>query len=79
MGVFEDPKEANAPDPNPNALDAPTVGDAKAVELKGFARVLCDDRPPPFLLTEDEGVGKSLGGPAPFAAAFPVERESLEL
>jgi hypothetical protein len=38
---FEDPKEANAPVPNPNALDAPVVGEAtEAVEgdmvLKGF-------------------------------------------
>lgn len=44
-GDFEDfedaPKDAKAPDPKPNALDAPTVGDAMAVvdgdmELKGF-------------------------------------------
>ncbi len=27
FGVLEDPKEANAPDPKPNALDAPAVGD----------------------------------------------------
>jgi len=40
LGVFEAPKDANAPDPRPNALDAPAVGEARAVEgdmvLKGF-------------------------------------------
>ena len=38
FGVFEAPKEANAPDPKPNALDAP-VGDAMEVgdiAPKGF-------------------------------------------
>lgn len=41
FGVFVEPKEANAPDPRPNALDAPAVGDAREpvegdIELKGF-------------------------------------------
>lgn len=41
FGVFEEPKEANAPDPRPNALDAPMVGEARApvegeMALKGF-------------------------------------------
>lgn len=40
-GVFAEPKEANAPEPRLNALDAPTVGEASDVvegdiELKGF-------------------------------------------
>lgn len=29
LDVLEVPKEANAPDPSPNALDAPVVGDAR--------------------------------------------------
>lgn len=40
FGVFAEPKDANAPDPRPNALDAPAVGDAMEEEgdmvLKGF-------------------------------------------
>jgi hypothetical protein len=40
FGVFEEPKDANAPVPKPKALDAPVVGDAiddvAAGELKGF-------------------------------------------
>ena len=40
FGVLAEPKDANAPDPRPNALDAPTVGEARVVEgdmaLKGF-------------------------------------------
>jgi hypothetical protein len=27
FGAFDEPKDANAPDPRPNALDAPTVGE----------------------------------------------------
>lgn len=38
-GVFgvlaEDPKDANAPDPSPNAEDAPVVGEATVVVVKG--------------------------------------------
>jgi hypothetical protein len=39
FGVFEDPNDANAPDPKPKALDAPVVGDTRDVvggALKGF-------------------------------------------
>jgi hypothetical protein len=39
LGVFTDPKDANAPDPNPKALDAPVVGEARelvGVPAKGF-------------------------------------------
>ena len=36
LGVLaEDPKDANAPDPSPNAEDAPVVGDATVEALKG--------------------------------------------
>lgn len=40
FGGFAEPNEANAPDPKPNALDAPTVGEMSEAEgdiaLKGF-------------------------------------------
>ena len=45
LGVFEAPKDANAPDPRPNALDAPVVGDETDAELKGFL-LLCDEDSP---------------------------------
>ncbi len=54
FGAFDDPKEAKAPDPNPNALDAPAVGDGIAavgedMALKGFA-LPCDEVSPPYRL-----------------------------
>ena len=38
LGVLADPNEANAPEPRPNALEAPLVGDTRppGVVLKGF-------------------------------------------
>jgi len=47
FGVLEDPKDANAPDPNPNALDAPAVGEEMEdadgdIALKGFL-LLCEE------------------------------------
>jgi hypothetical protein len=55
-GVFEvllEPKDANAPDPKPNALAAPAVGDARElaegdIALKGFL-LLCEDVSPCLL------------------------------
>ena len=49
LGVFEAPKEANAPVPKPNALDA-LVGEAieAATELKGFL-LLCEELSAVFL------------------------------
>lgn len=52
FGAFEDPNEANAPDPRPKALDAPAVGDEMAdgeSVPKGFL-VLCEELSPPCLL-----------------------------
>ena len=54
FGIFEDPKDANAPEPRPNALDAPAVGEAMEVTegdavLKGFL-VPCDEVSPPCFL-----------------------------
>jgi hypothetical protein len=53
FGVLEDPKEANAPDPRPNALAAPAVGEARElaegdIALKGFL-LLCEDESPCLL------------------------------
>lgn len=54
FGVFADaPKEANAPEPRPKALDAPavgdeTAGDASGMALKGFD-FPCDEVSPPNL------------------------------
>jgi hypothetical protein len=51
FGVFEAPKDANAPEPSPNALDAPVVGEGTTVvgediALKGLD-FPCDDVSPP--------------------------------
>jgi hypothetical protein len=52
FGVFEDPKDANAPEPSPNALDAPVVGEGTTfvggdIALKGLD-LPCDDVSPPY-------------------------------
>ncbi len=54
LGVFEDPNDANAPEPSPNALDAPAVGEGTTfvggdIALKGFD-FPCDDVSPPYRL-----------------------------
>lgn len=53
FGVFpEDPNEAKAPDPSPNAEEAPAVGEAilvvvtGAMLLKGFDLLLKEPSPP---------------------------------
>ncbi len=53
FGVFpEDPKDAKAPEPRPNADDAPLVGEATlvvvngAMPLKGLDLLLKDPSPP---------------------------------
>lgn len=53
LGVFDAPKEAKAPDPRPNALDAPAAGeemeaDEGVARLKGFL-LLCDELSPCLL------------------------------
>jgi hypothetical protein len=74
FGAFEDPKEANAPEPRPNALDAPVVGDAREVvdgdmALKGFLLLWEEVR--------EEGNIRSLGGRVPLVEEEPVAKESL--
>lgn len=69
MTVFEDPNEANAPDPSPNAVEAPLDGVTRPAAgvvalLNGFD-LLCDEsKPLARLLAEklrDESIlGKSL-------------------
>jgi hypothetical protein len=54
FGVFEAPKDANAPEPKPNALDAPIVGEGaisagEDIVLKGLD-FPCDDVSPPYRL-----------------------------
>lgn len=78
FGVFEAPNEANAPDPRPNALDAPAVGEAREVvdcdmALKGF-RLLWEGVSP---WRRVEGNIRSLEGRAPLVEEAPVARESL--
>lgn len=79
FGVFEDPKEANAPVPKPNALDAP-VGEATEVvdgdmELKGFL-LLWEEVSPCRLPRGKFREEWSLVTGVPFVGA-PVDRESL--
>ncbi len=50
FGVLEEPKDANAPDPRPNALAAPAVGEARElaegdIALNGFL-LLCEEVSP---------------------------------
>jgi hypothetical protein len=52
FGVFEAPNDANAPEPSPNALDAPTVGEGTTgvgedIALKGLD-FPCEDVSPPY-------------------------------
>jgi len=54
FGVFEAPKDANAPEPRPNALDAAVVGEGTTVvgediALKGLD-FPCDEMSPPYRL-----------------------------
>lgn len=53
LGVLAaDPKDANAPEPRPNAVEPPVVGEASPLgvsgdtPLKGLARPPCDESPP---------------------------------
>lgn len=75
-----DPKDANAPDPSPKAEDAPLVGEATLVvvkgemPLKGFLPLFVVS-PPNRLITEN-GRGSFLKfSLSPFA--LEVDRESL--
>ncbi len=78
LGVLAEPKDANAPEPRPNALDAPAVGEARlppgvVIELKGFV-FPCDELSPPNRLGND-ALRPAEGSPWPLELG--VERESL--
>lgn len=53
LGVFAEPKDAKAPEPKPNAEEAPAAGEATAevvsgaMALKGLDRPPCDELSPP--------------------------------
>lgn len=56
LGVLAEPKEANAPDPSPNAVDA--LGETSApgvvvMELKGLFLPPCDELSPPNRLAKE--------------------------
>lgn len=79
LGVFADPKEANAPEPRPKALEAPLVGDVTpppapgVVALKGPV-LMCEGVSPLWRFEEalrEEDSAEPLG-PVP-----EVERESF--
>ena len=59
LGVFDEPKEAKAPDPRPKALDAPVVGDETVfvfrgeMALKGLPRPEEVPSPAPSLLAAE--------------------------
>lgn len=85
-GVFgvlvEEPKDANAPDPSPNAEEPPVVGDASppvvkgGMVLKGFLPP-CDESPPNRFVAENVRCGAS--GFSPWASECDMDRESLLL
>lgn len=76
MGVLPEPKEANAPEPRPKALDAAVVGDARApgvvTELKGLD-LPCEELSPPYRLDKvlrPEGL-------SPWALVPEVDKDSF--
>ena len=78
FGVLPDPKDANAPEPSPNALDAPPPPPGEATLgvgtlLKGFV-LPCDELSPPKRLLEKEALRLVVPASAPF---WLVAKESL--
>lgn len=71
FGVLADPNDAKAPEPKPKALEAPVVGEAKALPGVFKEPPLPADTSPPWRLTYEWRELES--GPL-FAG---VERESL--
>lgn len=77
FGVFAEPKEAKAPEPRPNALEAPMVGEARApvegeMELKGFG-FAWEGVSPPWRFSPEKLRDVS----ALFPVGFDVLRDSL--
>ena len=73
-GVFgallEDPKEAKAPDPSPNAEDAPAVGDATAPLPPGVSALKGLDLPCEELSPARRLVAEKLRGESVFKASL---------
>ena len=82
LGVLaDDPKDANAPEPSPNAEEAPAVGEATLVVdedsvLKGLG-LPCEDVSPPKRLEDEKVRGESVLWFSFGLFGFEVERESL--
>lgn len=84
LGVFAvEPKDAKAPDPRPNAEDAPDVGDATPVVVRGviplvaFALPPKAPSPPNLLLAEKVRVESGLVFSLALVVELEVERDSL--
>ena len=77
FGVLAEPKEAKAPEPNPNALEAPVVGDTKLPPgvLKGLA-LPCADVSPPWRL-EKEALREESPADEPLGPFVDVVRDNL--
>ena len=81
--LFELPKDAKAPDPSPNAEEAPTVGEATAAleddvtELKGLDFPLWDDASPPKRFVAEKVRGESDLEFSRLAVGLAVDKESL--
>jgi hypothetical protein len=80
LGVLAEPKDANAPEPRPKAVDAP--GDARpppgvVTALKGLLLLSCDELSPPNRLAK-EALLRAEGEEDSFVGLLPdVDRESL--
>lgn len=84
LGVLaEDPKDANAPDPSPKAEDAPFVGEATFVVVKGemplngFGLPLEELSPPNLLADEYARGGSGLLTSLPLLLEVDVDEETL--
>ncbi len=77
FGVFAEPKDANAPDPKPKALDAPAVGEAielVGVDANGFLPP-CEELSCLRLRLKERAEWST----EPFVLEVPVDSESLVL
>ena len=83
LGAFADePKDANAPEPRPKAEDAPVVGEATLVVVKGAMALKglgfpWEEVSPTNRLAEENVRGESDFALSLLPLAFEVERESL--
>jgi hypothetical protein len=81
LGVFAEPKDAKAPEPRPNALDAPVVGEVTpppGVELNGLG-LSCDGVSTPGRLPVDALREEASMAEAPLAPLLDVDKDNLAL